>query len=103
MTKQPAELIRDRSRREELRVRRGRLLLRPRLCGLWLRRRLGAALDRCQAPGCEGIDSGALSPRIVDNRHPVAARIVRQIDVVRCTNTAHDIAFGMTERDCSRC
>ena len=77
---------------------RRRLLLRLRLGGLRLRHRLGAALDRRQASGGEGVDSGALAARIVDDRHAVAARIVREIDAVGRADAAHDVAFGMTER-----
>ena len=40
----------------------------------WLRRRLGAAFDRGQASGGEGVDAGALAARIVDDGDAVAAR-----------------------------
>ena len=55
---------------------RRRLLLRLGLRSLRLRHRLRSAFDRRQASGREGIDSGALSARIIDNGHPIAARIV---------------------------
>ena len=70
--------------------------------GLRRRHRLRPALDRCQPSGREGIDSGALPLQIVDDRHPVAARIVGEIDAGRRADAAHDIAFGMTERHRSR-
>src|SRR3984893_17823702 len=69
------------------------------LCGLRLYPRIGTALDRCQASSREGIDSGTLPPRIVNDRHPIAAGVVRKTDVVGWANSAHDIAFGMAERD----
>src|SRR3984957_12614523 len=69
------------------------------LCGLRLYHRIGTALDRCQAPSREGIDAGTLPPRIVNDRHPIAAGAVRKTDVVGWAYSAHDIAFGMAERD----
>ena len=60
------------------------------------------ALDRRQATSREGIDSGARPARIIDDRDPVAARVVRQIDAVRRADAAHDVAFGMTQRHGAR-
>ena len=42
----------------------------------------------------------ARGPReIGDDRDPVAARIVGEIDVVGRADAAHDVAFGVAERD----
>ena len=38
-----------------------------------------------------------------DHGKPLATFIVGDVDVVRCTDAAHDIAFGMAERTCRWC
>jgi len=55
----------------------------------------GRARSRSGARG-EGVDSGALALRIIDDRHAVAARIVGEIDAGRRADAAHDVAFGVT-------
>jgi len=96
MTKRPAEPIQVQECRATIRSRR--LFLRFGFLGLRRRHRLRSSLDRTEASRCEGVDSGALPLRIVDDRHPIAARIVGEIDAVRRANprtTSHSV---MTKR-----
>src|SRR6185312_16897688 len=69
----------------------------PGLPGLGRRRYLGHSLDRTQASRGERVDAGTRAVRPGHNGKPIAALILRDVDVVRRADPAHNIAFGMAQ------
>jgi hypothetical protein len=63
-------------------------------CAGWL----GPASTDDSAAG-EGIDAGARPAQIGDDGHATAARRSRNVDAVGRADAAHDVAFGVQQRD----
>src|SRR5262249_37000197 len=80
---------------------RGLLLRRLLGGGRWWRR-LGATLDRHETSGLEPIDAGALARRVAHDDATLARGSGDDVDALRLSERARDLALGHLQRDAAR-
>src|SRR5262249_61271899 len=69
------------------------------LGALWCGRRLGTTLDADQPARREAIDARPIAAGVGHHHGATAARIGRDVDVVRRSGPLHHVAFAHVERD----